>query len=109
MSDLDDLRAKAEAATSGPWVVGTVRTYTDDPVNHPAHYSSDPSGVECIQITRHRDFLIGSAIKYLWRAGLKRDADKTAAEKEVEDLRKAIWYINERINLITQKGEGATP
>lgn len=63
----------------------------DDPVNHPAHYTSDPSGVECIQITRHRNFNIGNAIKYLWRAGLK-DSDA-----QVQDLRKAIFYIEDEI------------
>jgi hypothetical protein len=57
-----------------------------DAVNKPKHYVSDPSGVECIQITQHRNFTIGNAIKYLWRAGLKEDA-------KVQDLRKAIWYI----------------
>lgn len=75
-------------------------TLRSDPVNHPTHYASDPSGIECITITRHRNFLIGSAMKYLWRAGLKQDADKSSREKEVEDLRKAVWYINERIKLI---------
>ena len=62
-----------------------------DIVNHPAHYTSDPSGVECLQITRHRNFNIGNAIKYLWRAGLKDEA------KVIEDLRKAIFYINDEI------------
>jgi hypothetical protein len=62
----------------------------NDPVNHPPHYTSDPSGIECIQITRHRNFNIGNAIKYLWRAGLKEDA-------KVQDLRKAIWYIEDEI------------
>ena len=47
-------------------------TIDKDPVNHPTHYTSDPSGVECIEITRHRNFNIGNAIKYLWRAGLKK-------------------------------------
>lgn len=65
-----------------------------DAVNHPAHYTSDPSGVECIAVTRHRTFNIGNAIKYLWRAGLK-DADTT-----IEDLRKAVWYINDEIERI---------
>ena len=68
-----------------------------DAVNHPSHYTSHPSGVECITITRHYCFAIGNAIKYLWRAGLKQDADKTDKEKEIEDLKKAIWYINDRI------------
>lgn len=60
-------------------------------VNHPKHYTTDPSGVECIQITRHRNFNIGNAIKYIWRAGIKDD------KKQVEDLRKAIWYLNDEI------------
>ncbi|MFD0384476.1 DUF3310 domain-containing protein [Streptomyces stramineus] len=37
-------------------------------VDHPAHYTSHPSGVECIEITQHFNFPIGNAIKYLWRA-----------------------------------------
>lgn len=64
----------------------------DDPVNHPSHYVAHPSGIECIEITRHHDFTIGNAIKYLWRAGLK-DSDN-----EVQDLKKAIWYIQDKIN-----------
>lgn len=69
----------------------------NDNVNHPRHYTSHPSGVECITITRHYCFSIGNAIKYLWRAGLKQVADKTDLEKEIEDLRKAVWYIQDRI------------
>lgn len=72
-----------------------------DVVNHPAHYTSDPSGIECIQITRHRNFNVGNAIKYLWRAGLKRDGDRDAFAKQVEDLRKAAFYINDEINRLT--------
>lgn len=64
----------------------------DDNVNHPSHYTTHPSGIECIDITRHHDFAIGNAIKYLWRAGLK-DSDN-----EVQDLKKAIWYIQDKIN-----------
>lgn len=74
----------------------------EDKVNHPSHYTSHPSGIECIQITRHHDFCIGNAIKYLWRAGLKADADMTQKEKTIEDLKKAIWYINEEISMIEE-------
>lgn len=73
-----------------------------DAVNHPSHYTSHPSGVECITITRHYCFAIGNAIKYLWRAGLKQDADNTEKEKEIEDLQKAIWYINDRIKQLQE-------
>jgi len=74
---------------------------THDPVNHPAHYTSHPSGVECIQITEHMNFCCGNAVKYVWRAGLKGGT--------VEDLRKAAWYINreiERVNQREEKGSG---
>lgn len=60
-----------------------------DPVNHPAHYTSHPSGIECIQITEHMGFNLGNAMKYVWRADLKGDA--------IDDLKKAAWYINREI------------
>ena len=62
-----------------------------DEVNHPSHYISDPSGIECIQIVRHRNFNIGNAIKYLWRAGLKD------GNSDIQDLQKAVWYIQDEI------------
>jgi len=61
----------------------------NDLVNHPPHYTSHPSGIECIQITEHMGFCLGNAIKYIWRADLKEDA--------IEDLKKAVWYINREI------------
>ncbi len=64
---------------------------TPDPVNHPTHYTNHPSGVECIQITEHMGFNLGNALKYIWRADLK--------EKAVEDMRKAIFYLNREIAL----------
>lgn len=60
-----------------------------DTVNHPPHYTAHPSGVECIQITEHMNFCLGNAIKYIWRADLKHDA--------IEDLKKAVWYVNKEI------------
>ena len=83
--------------------IGNIRNYFElpidepDNVNHPGHYTSHPSGIECIEITRHYPFSIGNAIKYLWRAGLKKDASLTDNQKEIEDLKKAIWYIKDRI------------
>ena len=68
-------------------------------VNFPAHYTSDLSGVECIDITRHRNFNVGNAIKYLWRAGLKEPGPKNTSgkDKQIEDLQKAVFYINDEI------------
>lgn len=78
-----------------------------DSVNHPSHYTSDPSGIECIEIAKYRDFCIGNAIKYLWRAGLKHDHNESATAKEIEDLQKAVWYINQKISML-QESQGGT-
>lgn len=64
---------------------------------NPNYYRMHPSGYECIEITRHYCFSIGNAIKYLWRAGLKHEEGMEDKQKEIEDLKKAIWYINDRI------------
>lgn len=64
---------------------------THDPVNHPAHYTSHPSGVECIQIVRHMGFNVGNVIKYCWRAGLKDNST------DLQDLKKARWYLDDEI------------
>jgi len=62
---------------------------TPDEVAHPRHYTDHPSGVECIQITEHLNFCLGNAMKYIWRAGLKGDANV--------DIRKAIWYLEREL------------
>lgn len=67
----------------------TVKKFAADPVEHPAHYTSHPSGIECIQITEHMNFNLGNAVKYVWRAGEKGD--------RMEDLRKARWYLDREI------------
>lgn len=61
----------------------------NDPVNNPDHYTSHPSGVECLTVTRHMNFNLGNAVKYIWRADLKGN--------DIEDLRKAAFYINDEI------------
>ena len=60
-----------------------------DPVNHPRHYTSHPSGVEAITVTEHMNFCLGNAVKYIWRAGEKGDA--------ITDLRKSRWYLDREI------------
>ena len=75
-----------------------------DNVNHPAHYIwlKELCGIEVIDITRHMDFCLGNAIKYILRAGHKKDASLTDTDKQIEDLNKAIWYIQDEIKRITE-------
>lgn len=60
-----------------------------DPVEHPAHYTSHPSGVECIEVTEWMNFNLGNAMKYIWRAGDKGNT--------IEDLKKSVWYVQREI------------
>lgn len=64
----------------------------NDPVNHPNHYMSDNSEIECIDaiqasLTKEQfiGFCKGNAMKYIWRAGKKKGSEDT-------DMRKAEWY-----------------
>ena len=82
MTEYEKLLAEAERGVQP-------RSSLHDPVNRPKHYTNHPSGIECIQITEHMGFNLGNALKYIWRCDLKQDA--------VEDLKKAVWYINREI------------
>lgn len=64
----------------------------NDPVNHPEHYTYGT--IECIDYITDKqfDFCLGNAIKYITRAGRKKDV--------IEDLRKAIWYIEKEIEVL---------
>ena len=62
----------------------------NDPVNHPKHYTSHPSGVECITVTEWMNFNLGNAVKYIWRNGDKGN--------HIQDLEKARWYLDREIN-----------
>lgn len=67
-------------------------------VNHPPHYNQGT--IECIDVIEMLalNFNRGSALKYLWRAGHKGD--------ELDDLRKAAWYLSREIRRIEiERGE----
>ena len=69
----------------------------DEVVDHPKHYNLHPSGVEAIDVCEHMSFNVGNAMKYLWRSDLKLDT--------IEDLKKALWYINREIKKREKKTE----
>jgi len=64
----------------------------NDPVNHPSHYTGFSNGAEVIDIVENLTYNRGAAVKYLARAGKKAIAD------ELEDLKKARWYIEREID-----------
>lgn len=71
-------------------------------VSHPPHYTwlKEKCGIEVIDITRHMDFDLGCAIKYILRAGHKSEEGMTDKEKTIEDLKKAVWHINDKIKTL---------
>lgn len=64
----------------------------NDPVNNPSHYTSGKIEVIDFIEDQNLDFCLGNAVKYISRAG-KKDPNKTK-----EDLEKAKWYIQRKIN-----------
>lgn len=76
-----------------------------DRVNHPSYYNSHPSGIECIDIIRYYNFDVGNVIKYLWRAGLKKEEGYSSKEKELEDCEKTLFYLKDHIEQL-KKGIG---
>lgn len=69
------------------------RPEMNDPVSHPAHYTTGK--IECIEYIEDKQlgFHLGNAVKYITRAG------KKSPDKKIEDLRKAMWYIDRYIQL----------
>lgn len=68
----------------------------DDPVNHPSHYTDGKIEVIDFIEDKKLGFCLGNAVKYIARAGKKDPA------KEIEDLKKAVWYIERRIKEIEE-------
>ena len=108
-SDEDNsLLIEGECVSITPDVGDT--TFREEQVDHPFHYNHDNPvigvdnngriesyPIECIDVIRNMPTWKGNAIKYLWRAGLKQEVGKSDVAKEIEDLEKAKWYIDDRI------------
>jgi hypothetical protein len=82
------------------------RIKEDENVSHPSHYTwlKDKCGIEVIDITRHLDFDLGNAIKYILRAGRKPIINENLSDDflraAIQDLKKALFYINDKIDML---------
>lgn len=74
-------------------------------VEHPSHYTwlKDLCGIEVIDITRHMDFDLGNVIKYTLRSGHKSEEGMSDLDKSIEDLKKAAWYLTDKIEMLEQR------
>ena len=68
-------------------------------VNHPSHYGGSDNVYEVIKVIDawSLGFALGNTVKYISRAG-KKDSNK-----ELEDLKKALWYLQHHINQLENK------
>ncbi|WP_406305800.1 DUF3310 domain-containing protein [Streptomyces sp. NBC_00885] len=79
------------------FAAGSIADSGSSTVDHPAHYTWLPNGIEVIDIAEHLNFNRGNAVKYISRAGRK------ATSAELEDLRKARWYVEREIQRVEKR------
>ena len=80
-------------------------TSKPDNVNHPLHYTDGKIEVIDYIEDKQLGFCLGNAVKYISRAGKKKSGNLTDKEKEIEDLKKAVFYINYRIKELEEQNE----
>lgn len=78
---------------------------SDDRVNHPAHYGGEDNPYEAIKVIEAWDlnFRVGSAVKYIARAGRKPSA------RELGDIEKAIWYLRREARSLRREARERDP
>ena len=86
----------------------SIKEDEEDRVNHPSHYTwlEKLCGIEVIDITRHMNFNLGNVIKYVLRSGHKSEEGMSDKQKRIEDLEKAIFYLNDEIYRLENDEEG---
>lgn len=80
-------------------VFGSEVESCNESINHPAHYNTGQIEVIDFIEDQELDFHLGNAVKYICRAG-RKNPDKT-----IEDLQKATWYLDRKINELLNKEE----
>ena len=68
-------------------------------IDHPQHYGGEDNPYEVIKVVEslEMDFHLGNVFKYIARAGKKE------TDKELQDLKKALWYLDRKIQLLEGK------
>lgn len=71
-----------------------------NPITQPSHYTGFTNGTQPIDIAEHLNFNRGNVIKYVARAGEKH------SDTELEDLKKAHFYLQREINRLENNNNG---
>jgi Protein of unknwon function (DUF3310) len=77
----------------------------EDKVANPKHYNwfKEKYGVDSLELVQDFSFNLGNVFKYCLRAGHKEEEGYTLQEKEIEDLKKAYFYLGKEITRLTKK------
>lgn len=72
---------------------------TNEQVNHPSHYGGESNPYEVIKVIDAWElgFSLGNTVKYISRAGKKEK------DKELQDLKKGLWYLQHHIETLEKK------
>lgn len=78
-----------------------------DAVNHPSYYCGNIEVIDFIE-DKNLGYHLGNAVKYISRAGKKHEIGMSDLEKEIEDLKKARFYLNRKIKLLEEEYKQAS-
>ena len=77
----------------------------NDAVNHPGHYTTGKIEVIDFIEDKELNFNLGNVVKYVSRAGKKKSVGKSLEAKAIEDLKKALFYLQREIATRETKGD----
>jgi hypothetical protein len=83
-------------------VVTDENSFVGVAATNPSHYNSVPSHLQHWDVVHQMgwDYYLGCATKYIWRAGKKKSAAMDDKTKEIQDLEKAVVYLNKKIEIL---------
>lgn len=96
------------SAQAKKWAKETTETVAEEnsfigvAATNPTHYNSVPSHLQHWDVVHQMgwDYYLGCATKYIWRAGKKKSAAMDDKTKEIQDLEKAVVYLNKKIEIL---------
>mgnify|MGYP002523710974 CR=1 FL=1 len=94
-TDITKLNDRVESVNEAKFIKNLKCQVNKSNVDHPSHYAEGRQ-YEPIDVIEDWDlgFHVGNSLKYISRLGRKKEDGKTEIEKTLEDIDKAIWYLN---------------
>lgn len=101
-TDVSDTKSKDEPSSFMPIQNMMAKQKEHDAINHPSYYCGNIEVIDFIE-DKNLGYHLGNVIKYISRAGKKHEIGMSNLEKEIEDLKKARFYLNRKIKLLEEE------